>query len=326
VAVQRKTEVFYLTDAPFVVPTLVSIESLRRWPSAAGLKISVVLLDIGERPIDDFKRLSEDLQIDVHSLTSEALGSFATDKFNATHVPRATLARFLISEFFRDEGADILYLDGDTQFIRDPKILLEFPAPDVGLLAAEDQSYFYAKDVGKTGSNVRTYFSNIGVTAKQGYFNAGVLKVRAREWINISRDCLSFLDKNLAICQYHDQSALNAVVGSKRTRISPIWNFKPSYWNWGIDPGLKPKLLHFVGGDKPWMGKLEAWSALYPDYMEAVERRRHLSFPLKIWSEAQQDERREAEKRQQLKDQTIFLYRMMRRRAMFRDLIKTSVI
>jgi lipopolysaccharide biosynthesis glycosyltransferase len=326
VSVQRTTEVFYITNAPFAVPTLVSIESLRRWESAGNLKINVVLLDMNKDQVDDFRRLAADLDLQIHSLHTDALASFGNEKFNATHVPLATLARFLISEFFGDADADILYVDGDTLFVQDPKDLLDIRAPEIGLLAAEDQSYFYANEYGSTGKNITSYFTNIGVNAKQGYFNAGVLKFRAREWINISKECLSFLKDNLSICQYHDQSALNAVAGSKRIRLSPIWNFKPSYWNWGISEIAEPRLLHFVGGDKPWMGKLRLWSGLYPEYMKAVERRRHGSFVLRAWDELQLEKHLKAERLQQIKDSTIFLGRMARRRAMFRHLVETSVL
>lgn len=323
-SVQRTTEVFYITDAPFAIPTLISIESLRRWKSASNLPINVVLLDMNKDQVEDFSRLAQDLRLQIHSLSTDALAAFGNDKFNATHVPHATLARFLISEFFRDQDADILYVDGDTLFVQDPKELLDIPAPEIGLLAAEDQSYFYANDYGKTGKNISAYFANIGVNAEQGYFNAGVMKFRAREWVKISKECLSFLENNLSICQYHDQSALNAVAGRKRIRLSPIWNFKPSYRNWGIS--AEPKLLHFVGGDKPWMGKLQIWSELYPVYMKAVERRRHGSFLLKTWDEGQHADRLKAERWQQIKDNTIFLHRIAHRRAMFRGLVETSVL
>jgi lipopolysaccharide biosynthesis glycosyltransferase len=326
VSIQRATEVFYITDAPFAVPTLLSIESLRRWQSASNLRINVVLLDMNQDRVDDFTRLAEDLCLQIHSLSTDALASLRNDRFNPTHVPLATLARFLIPEFFGDEDDDILYVDGDTLFVQDPRELLDFLAPETGLLAAEDQSYFYANDYGKTGENIRSYFTNIGVTAKQGYFNAGVMKFRAREWIKISKDCLSFLEDNLSICQYHDQSALNAIVGCKRIRLSPIWNFKPSYRNWGVSKIAEPKLLHFVGGDKPWMGNLKVWSELYPDYIKAVERRRHESFLLRAWDEEEQAGRLKAERWQQIKDNTIFLRRKARRRAMFHGLVETSVL
>jgi lipopolysaccharide biosynthesis glycosyltransferase len=326
VSIQRITEVFYITDAGFAVPTLVSIESLRRWRPATDLRINVVLLDMDQERVDAFAGLAQDLSLKIHSLRTDALASLDNESFNPTHVPLATVARFLMPEFFRDEDYDILYVDGDTLFVQDPGELLDLPAPETGLLAAEDQSYFYANDYGKTGNNIRSYFANIGVNAQQGYFNAGVLKFRTREWIKISKDCLSFLEDNLAICQYHDQSSLNAIVGNKRIRLSPVWNFKPSYWNWGVSGIAEPKLLHFVGGDKPWMGNLKIWSKLYPEYIAAVERRRHKSFPLRAWGKEEQAGRRRAEILQRIKDNTIFLLRKARRRAMFRDLVETSVL
>jgi lipopolysaccharide biosynthesis glycosyltransferase len=326
VSVQRTTQVFYIADAPFVIPTLVSIESLRRWRSASDLRINVVLLDMDQDRVHDFIRLAQDLHIQIHSLRTDALASFGNDKFNVTHVPLATLARFLIPQFFHNEDDDILYVDGDTLFVQDPRELLDIPAPEIGLLAAEDQSYFYANDYGKTGKNVRSYFANIGINARQGYFNAGVLKFRTREWVKISGECLSFLEKNLSICQHHDQSALNAVAGRDRVRLSPIWNFKPSYWNWGASKIAQPKLLHFVGGDKPWMGNLEVWSSLYPDYIKAIERRRHGSFPLKSWDEEELADHLRVERWQQIKDKTILLHRTAHRRAMFRALVDSAVI
>jgi lipopolysaccharide biosynthesis glycosyltransferase len=326
VSIQRATEVFYITDAGFAVPTLVSIESLRRWRPPPNLRINVVLLDMSQERVDAFAGIAQDLSIQIHSLRTDALASLNDERFNPTHVPLATVARFLIPEFFRSEDYDILYVDGDTLFVQDPGELLDLPAPEIGLLAAEDQSYFYANDYGKTGKNIRSYFANIGVKAKQGYFNAGVLKFRTRQWIKISKDCLTFLEDNLSICQYHDQSSLNAIVGNKRVRLSPIWNFKPSYWNWGVSEIAEPKLLHFVGGDKPWMGNLRVWTKLYPEYIASVERRRHKSFLLRAWSEEESAARRRAETFQQIKDKTIFLGRKTRRRAMFRDLVETSVL
>lgn len=320
----RSTEVFYITDAQFAVPTLISAESLRRWTDR--VRINVVLLDVSDRQMEEFVRIGQDLRLDVHSLSTDILAAFGTDQFNATHVPHATLARFLISRFFHDMEGDVLYVDGDTLFVGDPAELLAIPAPERGLLAAEDQSYFYADEVGGTGRNVRAYFSGIGVTAEQGYFNAGVLKFRASEWVRISKECLAFLERNLAICQYHDQSALNAVVGKERVRLSPVWNFAHFYRDWGVSGKLEPKIVHFVGGDKPWMGRLNVWSDMYSSYMSAVERRLQGSFSLKKWNEREQADRLKAERWRMLKNHSIFAIRRAYRREKFSRLLKTSAV
>jgi len=326
VSTERATQVFYISDAPFAIPTLVSIESLRRWPSGRELPVNVVLLDMDERQRDDFASIASDLRIQIYSLTTAALASLGDERFNRTPVPLGALGRFLIADFFQKEDDSILYVDGATLFVQDPKELLEVAAPARGLLAAEDQSSFYVNDLGKTGENIRTYFANIGVPREQGYFNSGLLKFRAGEWRRISKDCLVFLEENLRVCQYHDQSALNAVVGRDRVRLSPVWNFVPIYRTWHLGASVEPKLLHFAGGEKPWMGQLRLWSDLHADYTKSVERRRHQSFPLRTWSKEEQADRLRAERIQTIKAGTILLHRKFYRRSLFRKLTSASVI
>jgi lipopolysaccharide biosynthesis glycosyltransferase len=324
---QRSTEVFYATDAGFAVPTLASIASLRRWPSAKNLAVNVLLLGMTEPQVAAFEERSADLSIKLHTLANERLADFNNKNFNQTHVPLTTLARFLIPEFNRDnELSDVLYVDGDTWFVRDPKDLIELPAPELGLLASEDQSSFYVNDIGATGKVVSAYFNAIGVDRSKGYFNAGVLKCRTGEWARLSDGCLAFLRSNLAICRYHDQSALNAVAGKIRTRLSPAWNFQTPYWAWNVTEFAEPKLLHFVGGPKPWMGMLRAWSAIYPEYSAAIRQRSHGLFPLKIWNDEEQRQSLEQERRAGLKNRSIFLFRVARRRSQFRNLVRTAII
>jgi|SRR5579871_178445 len=323
----RSIDVFYTTDAGFAVPTLASIASLRRWQSAKNIAIHVLLLGMSRAEISAFEELSADLAIRLHAIGIDVLSEFNNANFNRTHVPYSALARFLVPSFARmDDTLDLLYLDGDTWFVQDPKDLLELPAPERGLLASEDQSYFYVDDFGPTGNVVRAYFKNIGVDRSKGYFNSGVIKCRAQEWQALSAECLSFLRSNLAICRYHDQSALNAVAGESRTRLSPIWNFQTPYWSWNVSNIEEPRLLHFVGGAKPWMGMLKAWSGIYHEYSAAVRSRSHPAFPLKLWNDREQKELIGQERRMALKNRSIFRLRVSHRRAQYRKLVQTAVL
>lgn len=323
---RRSTEVFYTTDSGFAVPTLVSIASLRRWQSARNLTVNVLLLGMSSAEIRAFEELSADLAIKLHTIGIDVLSEFDNANFNRTHVPYSALARFLIPSFARrNEMSDVLYLDGDTWFAQDPKDLLELPAPESSLLASEDQSYFYADDFGPTGNVVRSYFKDIGVDRSRGYFNSGVIKCRAREWEDLSAECLSFLRSNLAICRYHDQSALNAVAGKSRTRLSPIWNFQTPYWSWKVSQIQEPRLLHFVG-PKPWMGMLKAWSGIYHEYCAAIRSRSHEVFPLKLWSDREQQRWVSQERRLELKNRSIFRFRVSRRRAQYQELVRTAIL
>jgi lipopolysaccharide biosynthesis glycosyltransferase len=321
-----RTRVFYTTDTGFAVPTLASIESLRRWTSANELRVSVVLLGMNAAETEAFERRSADLGIDTYGISAEALADFDNENFNQTHVPYTTLARFLIPQFIPpNEAAEILYLDGDTWLAQDPTMLLDIAAPDTGLLGCEDQSDFYADDFGETGRAVTTYFKNISVDRSKGYFNAGVLKFKSQEWARISDGCLAFLKNNLGICRYHDQSALNAVAGRTRVRLSPVWNFQTPYWDWGLDAIAAPKLLHFVGGAKPWMGTMKALESIYSDYTNVIRKRSDPLFPLKIWSSTEQRHESAHELRMRLKQRTIFYHRILGRRHHFKHLLATSV-
>jgi lipopolysaccharide biosynthesis glycosyltransferase len=323
----RPTEVFYSTDSGFAVPTIASIQSLRRWPSAALTDINVVLLGMNDREIATFQRATSDLRVKVHTLSADDLAFFDKKNFNKTHVPYSTLARFLIPRFVGGgPDSDILYVDGDTWFVSDPKALLDFPAPDIGLLAAEDQSYFFWNDVGETGREIAAYFADLRIDESKGYFNAGVLKCRADEWASICQDCLLYLKDHLSLCRYHDQSALNAVVASKRVRLSPAWNFQTPYWGWGMADIEAPRLLHFVGGGKPWMGMQQAWSSIYDDYARVIRRRADPVFPMKLWNPQEQSQMLKEENWTNLKNRTIFLHRIWHRRELFRQLLDTAAL
>jgi lipopolysaccharide biosynthesis glycosyltransferase len=325
--IARSTHVFYVTDKGFAVPTIASIESLRRWNSAADIEINVVLLGMSTDEISAFMRTSDDLRVQIHTLSTDKLQFFDKTHFNKTHVPYSTLARFLIPEFIGFAAdKDILYIDGDTWFLKDPEDLLQFAAPKTGILAAEDQSYFYRNDIGSTGRDIKSYFGDIGVSESTGYFNAGVIKSRADEWARICDDCIAYLADNLTICRYHDQSALNAVVSARRMRLSPVWNFQTPYWNWNLSDIAEPKLLHFVGGGKPWMGMLRSWSGIYAPYSQVVRARANPLFPLKVWNDEEQAREINKERWAIFKSRTIFRARVQSRRALFRGLVDRAVL
>lgn len=318
------TLVFYTTDQGFAVPTLISIRSLRKW---SDVEIHIITLGFSDQQHDAYLKLSEPLDVIIHRMDRHWTDAFNRPEFNATHVPPSALARFYIPEFICSEDidrSDVLYVDGDTWFYDNPRELLDWPAPDEGVLAAEDQSFFYRDDIGETGKRVREYFAKIGVEKEDGYFNSGVLKFRAGKWRDIAAGCLDFLERNLAICDYHDQSALNAVVGRSRVRLSPRWNFQTPYWAWGAQELAKPGILHFVGGGKPWMGKLDPWRTIQDEYGKARAEFRSTHFPLRLWSADEQRANMRQERIIHIKNRTIFFFRMLDRRNKFANLLRES--
>ena len=261
----------YVTDAGFLFPSIASAMSLRA--KAGKHDCDVVIFAIGIAP-DQILRLRDSLssfRIDLIELESD-LGIIDKSKWNGTHVPLATVGRFFVAEVLKHRYRRILYIDGDTMFARDPSELFHFDPGPGRIGAVEDIRSFARDDIfGATGKYTREYFKNIGVQKGQGYFNAGVFIVRSEDWVDMSRQCLEYLVKNTEICRFHDQSAMNAVLGKDgRSFLSLRWNFQTPYnllWLYGkIDPAL----VHFTEANKPWLGAMRPWCDWHERY-RAVE-------------------------------------------------------
>ena len=207
--------------------------------------------------------------------------------WNITHVPRSALGRFFIADLLPRPHKRILYLDGDTLFLRDPSALIDFCIPEGRFAAVEDSGYFARGEVLGQGKSVRAYLRNLGVDGNDGYFNSGVLLVAAQTWKGMSREAMQFICNNTKICRYHDQSALNAIIGRRRLRLSLAWNFQTAFRYWGIEDFVSPKIYHFTEGGKPWMGPVQPWSDLYPFYEQEFAGLSDLKLPKQSFTSTQ---------------------------------------
>jgi hypothetical protein len=105
----------------------------------------------------------------------------------------------------------------------------------------------------------------LGLDRDAGYFNAGVILTRADTWRSLSTEAFGFFLDHMELCLYHDQSALNAVAGRRRVRLAPQWNFAASYFDWHIKPPTPPQIVHFAGGEKPWLLPFHSFYTAYAD-------------------------------------------------------------
>jgi len=250
----------YVSDIGFLAPTLISIESARRFVPAS-VPIYVIAIQPEGDMLDGLEPLLSRLSVTVIPFDQRRLGSIAKI-WAESHVPIAALGRFFLSELL-PEGIDrILYVDGDTLFVRDPTPLLDqtLPAGKIGMV--EDAMSFYRQDQSTNGANAREYIQGLGLSPNAQYANSGVFIVERGDWKVIAEDALNYLSLNSGKCRYHDQSALNAVVGDRRLPLSPIWNYQSRFAQWRAKPVAEPAILHFTGAAKPWMGKVHPWSAV----------------------------------------------------------------
>jgi lipopolysaccharide biosynthesis glycosyltransferase len=197
--------------------------------------------------------------------------------------------------------------------------------PNGRLAAVEDISFFCRHDVTAHGRSVRKYFRGLGINPENGYFNAGVFSVTRNTWRALANEALEFFVSNTETCRYHDQSALNAVIGDRRLRLSPAWNFQTPYRYWNIEKEIGPVVYHFTQGPKPWNGPVEPWievSNLYESQIPAFAR---LGLPLERLPEARIAALNAHSRMYKRKLRCLFPLRLHARREMLRKLVSASV-
>lgn len=319
----RRNGVFFVTDAGFLAPTIIAAAEVRRKTPIDFADIRIVMIDI---PYEVSQRLKDNLAalgIFVDTLSKEYFFTFDHNLYNKTHVPISALGRFFMLECAPDIYGRILYLDGDTWLNGSLVDLLNSQLPIGKFAASEDKSYYYRHEIGRTGLRVRNYFSDIGINGDHGYFNSGVLLADVETWRMLSNDAFSFFRRNPKICMYHDQSALNAVAGDRRVRLSPRWNYLSDYFDWGITGNISPQIVHFAGGGKPWKIPTHSYHQKYVD-AQNILRNLHLRF--ETFSDDELRANHRFALRENLRAKTVFWHRRPLRRQMFKSLVELSYI
>jgi lipopolysaccharide biosynthesis glycosyltransferase len=277
--------VFYVTDAGFAFPTLVSALAVREQAGPEITDIRIVLTNVSS---DFAERLSDFLApfaIQVNTMPSELYSNFDLASFNKTHVPRSSLGRFFMLECSPGTYEHVIYLDGDTWISGDITPLIKYRPPKGMIAAAEDPSYYYRNNLGENGKRTRSYFKGLGIDSSKGYFNAGVLSADKEAWNDISNNAFDFFANNTTACVYHDQSALNVAAQGRRVRLSPRWNFFDHYSYWDLEERIKPAIYHFAGGAKPWTGRFFPWQNIHDSYRGRIEQLAHLDLDIKTMSD-----------------------------------------
>ncbi len=322
-----ETKVCYSSDPGFLLPSVASIASLRSWESGKHVKICYLGVGYSVEQKNLAREMLSEHGVEIEFVENGALQQFSNERFNKTHVPVASLSRFLLCEAFGASEAQLLYIDGDTFFAADPGELLSYLVPVGKLAAVEDQSSMYAKEVGRHGNAVRAYFDGIGVDASNGYFNAGIFKTSFDTWAEVSHEALEFLRRKLEVCLYHDQSAMNAVCSHRRVTLSPIWNYQSAFLPWNHGQIKRPIVCHFVGGGKPWLGDVPKWKFIAKEYNALFPASPNAElFPIRKWSADEQRRVHSDAKFAAMRQNLLLRPRLVNRRKRFAGWLQASEI
>lgn len=236
----------FVTDTDFVVPTVVAVEQLL---AHARKRIDCIVFLVDEaadlKPglrvfFKDSQVMFDSIELRKHLIQQEF-------QFHQNHVPPATLARFWIADCLPNRYKSLVYLDGDIQIIRDISSLVEYDIPEGKIAAATEPHAIITKQLPPDG-----YLAGLGLSDNWSYFNAGVFVARVASWRNISKEAFEFFLKNSDKCIRHDQSALNAVCRDQRIHLHPAFNFGTKLSGLGLTEMIRPRVLHFMGRQKPW--------------------------------------------------------------------------
>lgn len=278
----------YVSDINFLLPSIISAAGVRKFVPVQKADIFIFTVGVDEEKITEANTFLAPYAIHVLAIQNEVFNEIDKDRLSRTYTPMAMFGRLFMQNLLPPECKRIVYLDGDTWILRDPSALIDAIVPEGFLAAAEDTIYFRQKfPIGGTTKGIRHYFSQIGLKKNQGYFNSGVLAVSRKTWETISKEAYIYYINNAEICEHSpDQSALNAIIGSRRLRLSNKWNFQTQLKIWHADRYTNPVIAHFNRQPKPWMGKCEPWEEMFEEYQKIIKEFSPLNLPIKILDDA----------------------------------------
>ncbi|QHS16169.1 glycosyltransferase family 8 protein [haloarchaeon 3A1-DGR] len=241
--------VAYLVGGDNWIPCFVSVHSLLDNNRETDFRIVV----FSEENQDNRFFESADLLEAVHdSFTLEFVKIPRSDFESLPEVPeknaifpKAMYAKLLIPELFPDPPDEFLYLDADTLVLNNLDGLFEHSLSEVTVAAAPD---------------IQNKIGGLGVGLEKQYFNAGVMYVNARKWIDtdVTENCLDFIRERKPT--YMDQTALNAVLHRRNSvdTLSPKYNLICA-WEENSDDNIPVSfdwdeigIIHYAGVPKPW--------------------------------------------------------------------------
>jgi len=198
------------------------------------------------------------------------------------HVTQATFLRLLVPKYLPREVDKAIYLDCDLIAERNIGILWDNVCLDgVSHAAVQDLYVPYVSDP----RGVQLYEER-GLSPDTPYFNAGILVMNLEWWREheVSKRTFDYIRSRSDAIVFNDQDALNYVLAENWKPLDRRWNVPPkvrNYETWDDTPFKEtvrseisllqrdPYIIHYVGGEKPWMYGIEVpWQERYFHYLD----------------------------------------------------------
>ena len=321
-----ETAIFYNCDLNFLHPTLISILSLRKCTTSKKAHIYIALEHDNDFDITEMDGISSLMDVSFISVNRNMQYAHILENWGKGRIPPITLLKFHMFDFLPSEISKIIYIDPDTLIAGDIGDLFRWPVQPGTIGVVEDALSFYESDWTTNGRFVRSYRESLGLEPADGYFNAGVILSDRTTWKDLSQEALAYLSRNQEKCIHLDQSAMNAVVAGHKTALSPIWNYQSRFRFWGSVPGLTPRIYHFTGAMKAWLGRLEPWLDVHDEILEFSRQITEWGYPRPALSPALIYDHNIQFHSVRSRLRRKFDYRIKKRRSRLRELHITSAM
>lgn len=233
--------VVLVCDANYLPPALYVAERLLEGPWTA-FDVLILLLDGGALPE---QALDPRIQVVPFSMDMR-LADKSTNKRRSS----AVYARLGMGAFLAGQYARILYMDCDV-WVEGTSLEPLFTVDMQGKPVAAVRD---AAEVLRLGTpQWADYKARIGLRPEQAYFNSGVMLIDLEAFTarRIGEQATEYVATGQHLGGLDDQTAINVAVAGDWLELSPLWN-------WMYAPRLRlteevrPHLIHFIGGNKPW--------------------------------------------------------------------------
>lgn len=268
----------YVTDPGYLLPSLISALQLAEADRARTADIAIFTVSVPDEVLARVKDAFAGHGFKFIPIDAKSYAASDATYFREGHVPRAALGRLVLSEYVPAQYEHIVYIDGDTQIRGDVSPLLNYEVPE-GKIAAVSESFF----LGRLSPQRTDYLTSLGLDDPADYFNSGVLAFRNSTWKRMGPEALDYFQRNPVRCQFHDQSALNAVCRGRRVALAPAYNFHTGFAELAVAGAHRPRIVHFTGSDKPWNRPVWPWDERYArPYKDVLDAHPSLAFALKV--------------------------------------------
>lgn len=242
--------VCYTATSGYLFHTVFSATQARA-NTAADVEIHVCFLGDGESDeAQSFRRVCDMNGIEL-----------ATSPLSAIEGLHPMYARLFLDRLLPEHVDEVLYLDGDTQVVRNIDALVKAVPPRGGALAVRDPMVFIRRTDVPLRRKIDSWWDEgeIPADVRVDYVNSGVLRIGRGDIGPLREEVVKRLEGSRPASRFPDQDAINIALHERLKTISMRWNFPGFLLDTRLADLAPPRIIHFMSDPRPWGAAFSPW-------------------------------------------------------------------